>query len=81
MLWVDSGPPRLKWCSECGAIKTSSRPGHWTLWQRPRFALVVLDEGCCEGCGAEATTADSEGVPLCRDCAEADFEEVEARER
>lgn len=34
------------------------------------LAAIADDEAKCEGCGALATCHDSEGVPLCAECAE-----------
>jgi len=49
--------------------------GHkWTDGEREiyeRSLSLLRGERPCEGCGKPSTTSDSEGVPLCDDCAKA----------
>lgn len=35
------------------------------------YPCPCTEDAKCEGCGKPAVTADSDGIPLCRECADA----------
>lgn len=49
-------------------------------WATPREVLAARanPSAACEGCGADATTSDESGIPLCASCYRVTAEECEA---